>query len=437
MQSNASINTPTETYRKLAIERAHGLTPEIFFQTYLVGHGKPVIITDALNSWAAPLLWSFELFKTRYGSDNVAPCISPGFKCLKLMKFGDYIDYLDAPENPSPGLWVDAATLHPCQPPAEALPTPLYLAWNVFGQHPELLEDVELSPRFVEDLLPLLPEALRNTLDAATRYFAAGLMIGPKNAQIGLHYDFLDTHAYLAQVIGRKSCALFSPEDSDALYDGKVDVDAPDFEKFPLFRHATAYECTLEPGELLFIPHRWWHHVVSLEKTITVNYNFFNRVNLGAYLKHLLQDLPSVVEGLARSPDARKALGIKWESRGFDFPKSGQGLRSADLPGEKTERMKPSLSARSVVVAAKDHVSCDVGGEAAILNAKNGVYYALDPVGAHIWKLIQTPRRVADLRDSVLREYDVDSTRCECDLLLLLESLFAEGLIELQDRSAP
>ena len=74
-------------------------------------------------------------------------------------------------------------------------------------------------------------------------------------------------------------------------------------------------------GELLFIP-PWWHHVVSLEKSITVNYNFFNRVNFGGYLTHLLKDLPAVVNGLANSPDARAALGIKWTSLGFEFPKS-------------------------------------------------------------------------------------------------------------------
>jgi ribosomal protein L16 Arg81 hydroxylase len=312
-----------ERLRSLPIERTHGLTPEFFLQRYLAGPGKPVILTDAIKSWGALSRWSFELFKTRYGSDSVAPKIFSGPKCLKPMMLSDYLDYLDAPAAIPAGLWLDATTLHPRQAPA-APTAPLYLAWNVFGQHPELLEDVELSPKFVEDWLPLLPAALRKTLDEATRYFSAGLMIGPQNAQTGLHYDFLDTHAYLAQIIGKKRCVLFSSEDSASLYNGKVNVDAPDLEKFPLFRNATAYECILAPGELLFIPYRWWHHVVSLEKSITVNYNFFNRVNFGVYLTHLLRDFPSVVKGLEQSPDARAALGIEWTSRGFDFPNSGK-----------------------------------------------------------------------------------------------------------------
>lgn len=315
------MNIKTDCSREIPIERAHGLTPEVFHQRYLVGPGKPVILTDAIGSWPALTRWSFDLFKTRYGSDKVAPKIFLGAKRLKPMTLSDYLDYLDAPEVMPAGLWLDDKTLFPCRPPESSTP-PLYLAWNVFGRHPELLEDIELSPKFVEDWFPLLPEELRTAMDNATKYFAAGLMIGPKDAQLGLHYDFLDTHAYLAQVVGRKRCTLFSPEDSTALYNGKVNPDAPDFDKFPLFRNATAYKCTLEPGELLFMPHRWWHHVFGLEKSITVNYNFFNRVNFRGYLTHLIRELPSVVEGLEQSPDARAALGIEWTCRGFDFPDS-------------------------------------------------------------------------------------------------------------------
>ena len=55
--------------------------------------------------------------------------------------------------------------------------------------------------------------------------------------------------------------------------------------------------------------------------------------------------------------------------------------------------MSQTISDRSVVVATKDQVSCDLAGEAAILNIKSGVYYGLDPVGARIWTLMQEPRR--------------------------------------------
>lgn len=95
--------------------------------------------------------------------------------------------------------------------------------------------------------------------------------------------------------------------------------------------------------------------------------------------------------------------------------------------------MIENLSGQSVVVAAKDQVSCDLAGEAAILNMKSGVYYGLDPIGAQIWNLIQKPHRVAEISEVVVRDYEVEPERCERDVIALLQSLLAEGLIEVQD----
>jgi hypothetical protein len=65
-----------------------------------------------------------------------------------------------------------------------------------------------------------------------------------------------------------------------------------------------------------------------------------------------------------------------------------------------------------------------------ILNLKNSVYYGVNPVGASIWKLLQQERSVAELRDAVLDEYEVESERCERELLSLLEKMHSEGLIQ-------
>lgn len=98
--------------------------------------------------------------------------------------------------------------------------------------------------------------------------------------------------------------------------------------------------------------------------------------------------------------------------------------------------MGVSISDRSVVVVAKDQVSCDLAGEAAILNVKSGVYYGLDPVGARIWSLMQEPRAVADIQNAITSEYEVEPERAGRDLFGLLEKLLAEGLIEVKDNTA-
>jgi ribosomal protein L16 Arg81 hydroxylase len=132
-----------------------------------------------------------------------------------------------------------------------------------------------------------------------------------------LHRDFWHTHAYLAQIKGRKRAILFSPKDSDFLYSGQVDPEQPDFERFPLFDYATAYECVIGPGDTLLIPSKWWHYVRGLEKSITVSHNFFNESNLTQYMIHILRGLPTLVEGIDRSAEWRKELRIKWRASDF------------------------------------------------------------------------------------------------------------------------
>ena len=88
------------------------------------------------------------------------------------------------------------------------------------------------------------------------------------------------------------------------------------------------------------------------------------------------------------------------------------------------------------VKASSDQVSCDLAGEAAILDLQNGIYYGLDPVGARIWELIQTPRNTQEVVSLLLDEYDVDAAQCQDDVLALLGQLSERGLISIRDHSS-
>lgn len=94
------------------------------------------------------------------------------------------------------------------------------------------------------------------------------------------------------------------------------------------------------------------------------------------------------------------------------------------------------VSEHSTVVALKDHVSADLAGEAVILNLKSGVYYGLNPVGARIWQLIQSPKAVTTIRDTLLEEYEVEPDCCDRDLLELLRELAAVGLVEVKHEAS-
>ena len=92
--------------------------------------------------------------------------------------------------------------------------------------------------------------------------------------------------------------------------------------------------------------------------------------------------------------------------------------------------MGEQLSPQSVVVAASEQVSCPLGDESAILNFKNSVYYGANPVAASVWKLLQQPKTIGEVRDALLQEYEVEPERCERDLLALLQKMKDEGLID-------
>src|SRR5580704_6191759 len=45
----------------------------------------------------------------------------------------------------------------------------------------------------------------------------------------------------------------------------------PDLGVYPLFANAVYAEVLLEPGEMLYIPRRWWHWVTSYDRNIALS----------------------------------------------------------------------------------------------------------------------------------------------------------------------
>ena len=87
-------------------------------------------------------------------------------------------------------------------------------------------------------------------------------------------------------------------------------------------------------------------------------------------------------------------------------------------------------SSATTVKASEGQMSCDLAGEAAILNLTTGIYYGLDPVGARAWELMQTPTTLGAVRDELLQEYEVEADVLENDLKSLLGDMLKHGLIE-------
>ncbi|XP_061421441.1 hypoxia-inducible factor 1-alpha inhibitor [Lethenteron reissneri] len=110
------------------------------------------------------------------------------------------------------------------------------------------------------------------------------LLIGMEGNVTPCHYD--EQQNFFAQVKGYKRCILFPPEQFDCLYpypihhpcdrQSQVDFENPDYERFPNFRKAIGYETVVGPGDVLYIPMYWWHHIESLlDGGITISVNFW------------------------------------------------------------------------------------------------------------------------------------------------------------------
>ncbi len=112
----------------------------------------------------------------------------------------------------------------------------------------------------------------------------ASIWVGNKS-RIAAHHDLPDNVACV--VLGKRRFTLFPPDQLSNLYIGPLDVTPagqsismvdfhnPDLEKFPKFNAAleVAQVAEMEPGDAIFIPSMWWHHVEALNSlNILVNY---------------------------------------------------------------------------------------------------------------------------------------------------------------------
>ena len=73
---------------------------------------------------------------------------------------------------------------------------------------------------------------------------------------------------------------LISPLDSPYVYNhrhcySQVDLDNIDYDRFPLFRNVRVTDVVLNPGQVLFLPVGWWHHVTGMDVTITMTFTNF------------------------------------------------------------------------------------------------------------------------------------------------------------------
>jgi hypothetical protein len=176
----------------------------------------------------------------------------------------------------------------------------------------------------------------------------ARLWIG-NATQVATHYD---TSSNIACVVaGRRRFTVFPPEQFANLYVGPLDhtpagqpvsmadPDAPDLDRYPRFAEALAHAqiAELEPGDAIFIPPIWWHHVRALDR-LNVLVNYWWGHESGAAFPALIH----AILALRDLPPAEKAAWRSW----FDH------LVFAEDAGSAADHLPPA--ARGVLAAPSE-----------------------------------------------------------------------------------
>jgi hypothetical protein len=158
-------------------------------------------------------------------------------------------------------------------------------------------------------LLPLLP------LGVAPRIWIGNALT------VQAHFDLSDNIACV--VGGRRRFTLFPPEQVDNLYVGPfefnvsglpislVNLRSPDLARFPRFAEAMRHmrSAELEPGDAIFIPYGWWHHVESLTPfNVLVNYWWNDARQTGSPFDSMLHAILALRDLPARQRATWRAL---------------------------------------------------------------------------------------------------------------------------------
>lgn len=146
------------------------------------------------------------------------------------------------------------------------------------GRRPSWHVSVPIS-EFPEDLRSAAPFPVYG---ASSAFVRSRLWLAPEGTVTPLHWDM--PHNFLRPIFGRRRVLLYpalhgvflSPNTpfSKMPNFARFEPEKPDYVTYPRARLAHPVRTILEPGEAIFIPSGWWHHIRSIETSLAVNHWF-------------------------------------------------------------------------------------------------------------------------------------------------------------------
>ena len=105
-------------------------------------------------------------------------------------------------------------------------------------------------------------------------------------------------------------------------------------------------------------------------------------------------------------------------------------------PGSGPTLGMEGIGAATRLRARAGQSSCRLGDEAVVLDLKQGRYFGMSDVAARVLELLDRPRSLGELKETLVAEYEVEPARLEADLRALAARLVELGLIEIDGGDA-
>lgn len=224
----------------------------VVFKKEFYEPGIPVVIKDLAKQWPAYKKWNWDYFKQLVGERRVplynnikSDAYTPINTADDYKTFGEYIDMI----RQGPAGW-------------------RIFLFNIFDHAPQLTQDFEWPEHLMKGFVKKYPM----------------LFTGGATSITHMHFDIDLSHILHTQFGGRKRVLLFPFEEQHKLYRKPFEVlslvdfshyhlnnGTPDYEKFPALKYAEGYDLLLEPGDTLFMPAGYWHHMEYLESSFAMS----------------------------------------------------------------------------------------------------------------------------------------------------------------------
>jgi hypothetical protein len=191
------------------------------------------------------------------------------------------------------------------------------------------------------------------------------LWIGGRGSTTQAHFDV--SNSYFAQAIGRKRFRLWSPEAHTHLRvfpdahprarKAQIDIDAALLDVSSQVP-PPALDIVLEPGDAIFVPAFWFHHVEAVDASVSVNVFSEARTKLAAGAI-LSAPLPSKLGAIAD----RGLQAVAGEGR----VRARRRRRKADADGSPRRLRRRTLGSRRRALLGVQEAAVELGAAAAAL----------------------------------------------------------------------